>query len=98
VGSIGLALMARSQILQSFVARIWLEQAGDKDPTWRGHIQHIQGQEEAYFQDLGEMSEFMEQVSGISDTDFIDFPDKVVELKKHDPGDNKKPNPIKRDD
>ena len=57
--------MVRSQVTQSFVARIWLEQAVDEEPQWRGHIQHIQGREEVYFQDLAEMSEFLEQVSGI---------------------------------
>jgi len=57
--------MVRSQITHSFVARIWLERAADEDPKWRGHIQHIQGREELYFQDLAEMSEFLERVSGV---------------------------------
>lgn len=57
--------MVRSQITHSFVARIWLERAANEDPKWRGHIQHIQGREEVYFQDLAEMCEFLEQVSGI---------------------------------
>jgi hypothetical protein len=57
--------MVRSQITQSFVARIWLDRVADEDPKWRGHIQHIQGREEAYFQDLAEMCEFLEQVSGV---------------------------------
>lgn len=57
--------MVRSQIIQSFVARIWLERAAGEDPQWRGHIQHIQGREEVYFQDLTEVFEFLEQVSGI---------------------------------
>jgi len=50
----------------SFVARIWLEGEPGNDPSWRGHIQHVQGEEEAYFQDLKEMKEFLERVSGIS--------------------------------
>jgi hypothetical protein len=50
---------------QSFVARIWLEPAVEGDPKWRGHIQHIQGGEEVYFQDLTEMCDFLEQVSGV---------------------------------
>jgi hypothetical protein len=50
---------------QSFVARIWLERPADGDPKWRGHIQHIQGGEEVYFQDLTEMCEFLELVSGV---------------------------------
>jgi hypothetical protein len=57
--------MVRSQITQSFVARIWLERAAGEVPKWRGHIQHIQGREEVYFQDFREVCEFLEQVSGI---------------------------------
>ena len=60
-----LALTDRSRINQSFVARIWLERAADEDPKWRGHIQHIQGGEEIYFQDLTEVGEFLEQVTGV---------------------------------
>ena len=86
--------MARSQILQSFVARIWLERTDDEDPRWRGHIQHIQGQEETYFQDLAEMSDFMEQFSGITGSGNIEYPDKVVKMKK--PGRGSKPKGDKR--
>jgi len=90
----GLALMVRSQIIQSFVARIWVERADDADPEWRGHIRHIQGCEETYFHDLEEMSEFMQQVSGIPGTLAPVDPDKVVTIekgkklaaKKHKPG------------
>jgi len=58
--------VVRSQIIQSFVARIWLERAEGEEPKWRGHIQHIQGPEEAYFQGLAEVREFLEQVSGMT--------------------------------
>ena len=51
--------------LESFVARIWLEHGKDGDPVWRGHIRHVQNGREAYFQDLGEMREFLEQVSDV---------------------------------
>ena len=51
--------------LGSFVARIWLERRSNGDSIWRGHIQHVQGKEEAYFQDLRGMSEFLERVSGV---------------------------------
>ena len=74
--------MARHQILQSFVARIWLERTDEENPRWRGHIQHIQGREETYFQDLEEMSEFMEQFSDFAGTESTDYPDKVVKMKK----------------
>jgi len=50
----------------SFVARIWLEGEPDRDPTWRGHIQHVQGEDEAYFQNLSEMKKFLERVSGVA--------------------------------
>lgn len=77
--------------MQSFVARIWLERAADEDPKWRGHIQHIQGSEEAYFQDLTEMSAFMEQVSGIRRPDFDTDQQNVVKMSKRNVLANKKP-------
>ena len=57
--------MVGGQNKDSFVARIWLERADDGDTTWRGHIRHVQGEEEEYFQDLMEMREFLGQVSGM---------------------------------
>jgi hypothetical protein len=51
---------------ESFVARIWLEHGDSGDTTWRGHIRHVQGKEEAYFQNLMEMREFLAQVSGMT--------------------------------
>lgn len=74
--------MVRWQIMQSFVARIWFESSAEDVPQWRGHIQHIQGSEELYFQDLTEMSEFMEQVSGIPGMEFTTHSDKVVPISK----------------
>jgi len=50
----------------SFVARIWLEPGNNGAATWRGHIQHVQGKEEEYFQDLMEMREFLGRVSGVT--------------------------------
>jgi len=49
----------------SFVARFWLEDGNNGDTTWRGHIRHVQGDEEEYFQDLMEMREFLGRVSGM---------------------------------
>ena len=74
--------MVRSPITQSFVARIWLERPADEDPKWRGHIQHIQGREEVYFQDLTEMCEFLEQVSGIHGPGFAAHPRNDVAISK----------------
>lgn len=74
--------MVRSQIIQSFVARIWLERAADEDPKWRGHIQHIQGREEVYFQDLAEVFEFLEQVSGIPGPGSATPPRKDIAISK----------------
>ncbi len=48
----------------SFVARIWLEHGDQGATTWRGHIRHVQGEEEEYFQDLMEMRAFLGRVSG----------------------------------
>ena len=53
-------------IKASFVARIWLEPGDKGDAMWRGHIRHVQGKEEEYFQDLMEMREFLARVSGVS--------------------------------
>ncbi|MCH7880215.1 MAG: hypothetical protein IIB69_01320 [Proteobacteria bacterium] len=52
--------------LESFVARIWLEHRKNGGPIWRGHIRHVQNSRETYFQNLREMREFLEQVSGVS--------------------------------
>ncbi len=54
------------QVLESFVARIWLEREPNGDPLWRGHVRHVQGNQEAFFQDLETMTEFLERVSGVS--------------------------------
>lgn len=53
-------------IKESFVARIWLEPGDNGDVTWRGHIRHVQGSEEEYFQDLMKMREFLARVSGVA--------------------------------
>lgn len=90
--------MVRSQTLQSFVARFWLENNDDTDPKWRGHIQHIQGQEETYFQDLVEMSEFMEQVSGVPSLDYKTDQKNVVSMSKHSALSNRKLKPVKSDE
>ena len=58
--------MDGKQPLESFIARIWLERGSGEDSVWRGHVRHVQGEEETYFQDLGAMSEFLECVSGVS--------------------------------
>jgi hypothetical protein len=49
----------------SFVARLWLEDGSSGDTTWRGHIRHVQGDEEQYFQDLLELRDFLSRVSGM---------------------------------
>ncbi|GBE44176.1 hypothetical protein BMS3Bbin10_02266 [bacterium BMS3Bbin10] len=49
----------------SFVVRIWLEGESADNPIWRGHIRHVQGEEETYFQSLSEMKEFLERISGV---------------------------------
>ncbi len=49
----------------SFVARIWLEGVSAGNMTWRGHVKHVRGDEECYFQDLSTMKKFLERVSGV---------------------------------
>jgi hypothetical protein len=56
----------KERVSESFVARIWLERGSNGTPVWRGHIRHVQGKEEAYFQDLGKMNEFLARVSGVA--------------------------------
>lgn len=51
---------------ESFVVRIWLEPGSKGGTTWRGHIRHVQGEEEEYFLDLMEMREFLGRVSGVT--------------------------------
>ena len=80
-----LALTDRSRIAQSFVARIWLERDADEDPEWRGHIQHIQGGEEIYFQDFTEVCEFLEQVSGVPGPGFATHPGNDAGISKRRP-------------
>jgi len=80
--------MVKIQVTQSFVARFWLERTTDKDPKWRGHIQHVQGPEEIYFQDLTEMSEFLELISGVPGPALAPKKGKVVSLSKRNPNAN----------
>ncbi len=65
--------MTKQRDPNSFVVRIWLESKANGDPVWRGHIQHVQGEMEAYFQNLAEMNEFLERVSGVAGPGSHDF-------------------------
>jgi hypothetical protein len=58
--------MAPQGTLDSFVARIWLERGSNGKPIWRGHVRHVQGEQETYFQSLEAMSDFLERVSGVA--------------------------------
>ncbi len=51
--------------LDSFVARIWLEYGQNGETCWRGRIRHVQNGRQVYFQDLQEMRDFLEDVSGV---------------------------------
>ena len=62
----GSGAMIGEHIKESFVARIWLEPSDNGGTTWRGHIRHVQGEEEENFQDLMEMREFLGRVSGVT--------------------------------
>jgi len=63
---LGSGAMIGEHIKESFVARIWLEPSDNGGTTWRGHIRHVQGEEEENFQDLMEMREFLGRVSGVT--------------------------------
>ena len=64
--SLGRAVVVEKHALESFVARIWLESGPNGDPMWRGHVRHVQGEQETYFQDLETMRDFLERVSGVT--------------------------------
>lgn len=65
-GLIERCTMEERQVSTSFVSRIWLEAGTDGDAIWRGHVRHVQSNEEAYFQDLGILNEFLARVSGVT--------------------------------
>ncbi|MBT5109524.1 MAG: hypothetical protein HOM25_12645 [Rhodospirillaceae bacterium] len=50
---------------KSFVVRIWLEGEPGTNPEWRGHVQHVQGEEDQYFRNLSELREFIERISHV---------------------------------
>ena len=50
----------------SFVARIWLEAGTTGEPIWRGHVRHVQGNDETFFQDLNGLKKFLVQVTGVA--------------------------------
>ena len=58
--------MENKKVSMSFVARIWLEAGTNGDPIWRGHVRHVQSNDETYFQDLGTLNEFLTRVSGVT--------------------------------
>ncbi len=75
----------------SFVARIWLEEDDNGNSMWRGHIRHVQGEDEEYFQDLVEMREFLARVSEVAGPALTaqspekSMPGTVTSIKKKDP-------------
>ncbi len=84
--------MDGKQTLESFIARIWLERGPSGNPLWRGHVRHVQSKEETYFQDLGEMSEFLERVSGVSGPRQTDEPAKGAKGPIPDPAEKRQGN------
>ena len=58
--------MTRRRNFDSFIARIWLERGTNGGTIWRGHVRHVQGEEETHFQNLGEMSDFLARVSQVA--------------------------------
>ena len=66
-------MMAEQKQAKSFVARIWLERESNGGPVWRGHIRHVHGKQEAYFQELTGLYEFLERVSGATGPGVSEF-------------------------
>jgi hypothetical protein len=52
----------------SFVVRLWLEPGPRDQPRWRGRVKHVQGDREAYFESLRELSRFLADISGVAVT------------------------------
>lgn len=44
---------------QSFVVRIWAEKINHGPPGWRGHIIHVRGNEDRYFDELDSIADFI---------------------------------------
>lgn len=57
--------MGSEHVLHSFVVRLWLERSAGGEAVWRGHVRHIQNDRETYIRDLGEMCDFLEDISGV---------------------------------
>lgn len=57
--------MDEKRVLDSFVARVWLEKGPADDVVLRGHIRQIKSTREAYFQGLDEMAKFITEMSGV---------------------------------
>ena len=51
--------------LPTFVVRLWLEPGPKGTKSWRGRIQHVQGDRDAYFRSFDELRAFLEDVSGV---------------------------------
>ena len=51
--------------LPTFVARIWLEPGRDGSRLWRGRVQHVHGDRDAYFRSFDELRTFLEDVIGV---------------------------------
>ncbi len=66
----------------SFVARLWVEDGSCGEQAWRGHIRHVQGEEEQYFQDLLELRDFLGRVSGMKGPPLTTQPLKDVTKKE----------------
>ncbi len=50
----------------SFVARFWVESEQEGIPLWRGHVRHVQGDQEIHFKKLNELCSFIEHVCGFT--------------------------------
>lgn len=57
--------MDGKRVLDSFVARVWLEEGPGEAAVLRGHIRQIKSTQEAYFQGLEEMARFVTEMSGV---------------------------------
>lgn len=76
--------MAKNYALKSFVVRFWLEPNSSGDPVWHGHVRHVQSKQETYLQDMAELSNFLERVSGVPGPGLASPPDRKIRVVTED--------------
>ncbi len=53
---------------KSFIVRIWIESSSEdeRDPTWRGVIEHVGSDERQHFHNLNSVTQFISEKTGLA--------------------------------